>query len=245
MDRKEAEKILRHMGKIFGVSRIAEEAIDELPFWLKRGDDPVIVGWEVFLSLLEDYEMLERAFEKGINVNLVGWGLKALRLQDAEDVAQIARYQLWCSFLDFRPYEARSWYYWMRKVMNDKKNSFLEKLYRERDNIEWTEGLWFDWVDWTEFRSMEEKMDREEAWEEEREIGSEHIAVEIVAERWISGGHPSKALFAAKILSILNNEEDYVGLMGSYMEDYVGVSRQCLSNWTKEFIREVYNEGKG
>lgn len=223
-----AEEVIGHMGTVFGAERIAQEAIADIPFYITSGDDPVVVGWDIFLELLDAYGELEAALTKGFTNKRILYILaKQVRFQDAEDVYQMAISSAWKSFYSFRPKSASSWDQWLLMIAKRKLNNFLEALYNERDRIHWQNQDYFDVL-------YVEEEEEEEDWR--------HKKVRAVAERWISGGHPRKALFAARVLATLNGEDDYIGLSGSYMAEYTGAARQTLSRWTKDFIMEVHNE---
>jgi len=226
-----AIEILEQIGDELGVPEIAQEAIDDLPFYVGN-NDAVAVGWEIFLELLEIYEATEKAFENGIHPQGFVLFLKdKLRIQDAEDVSQIALYSAWCSFQSFRPQRTSSWKAWLLMIAQRKLDKFLENLYKEMGKVEYFadgfEGRGRKIVLWRDY----EKDDR-------------HVSVRKVAEKWICGGDRRRAVFAARILDMLNNEGEYIGLSGSYMEGEVGVSRQTLSKWTRQFIKEVHVESK-
>ncbi len=230
MDTQPAENILRHMGKLFGVEYIAAQAIDDLPFFLTESSDPIIIGWEIFTELLDDYGETERAVAQGLyNSRILHILARQVRMQDAEDVYQIAIASAWNSFPSFRPRKTSSWDQWLLMIAKRKLNGFLGNVYRESARMSWEEGEWFDTL------ALDE--------EEEKDERCEYVRV--VAERWISGTHRRKAMFAARILAILNREDDYIGLSGTHMERYTGASRQTLNRWTKQFIMEAHNESEG
>lgn len=247
MDTMRAEKKLRDLGAIFGEKEIAEEAIGDLQFYLAKGDDPVLVGWGIFLDLLEVYERLESAFWHAIYRANIQWWLtrRMKRQQDAEDVFSIAAFSAWHSLRSYSP-DRMSWDGWIKMIASRKLKTHLRSnFYHDRESL----VELFDDVD----RLLDGilgnliniEITREMHLEQEEEKTGEYIAVKTVAERWISGGHPGKARFAARVLATLNNEEDHIGLSGSIMQSAVGVSRPTLSAWSKQFILEVHGESKG
>jgi len=238
--KREAEEILKAIGLRFGVPEIASEAIEDLPLWMTGDGDPVIVAWEIFTGLLEAYEVTEKAFWNGVcRSNLIGFLLPSIRLQDAEDVSQIAAHGAWTSFKSFRPRRQNSWEAWLKMIATRKLNTHLAQLYKEMEHIEWLEGLMID-----EMHLNPESLEGHPLNANQEAYEKQNNAVRVVVERWMTGGHTGRAVFAARILATLNNEEDYIGLSGSYMQGEVGVSRETLRKWAREFILEVHNESK-
>jgi hypothetical protein len=227
MIEKEAVEILAHMGEKFGVPDIAQEAAWEFPNYVGNRD-AMVVAWEIFLDLLEMYEATEKAFSNGIHkAGFVPFLIDRLRLEDAEDVSQIALLSAWRSFQSFRPRSPTSWNAWLLMIAQRKLNTFLEELYRDVE-------LYVD-ANPEDFECIGNNVIEDEDEEDER-----YEVIRAVAERWICGEHEGRAIFAARILAICNSEDDYIGLSGVHMEREVGVSRTTLSKWTKQFIGEVY-----
>ncbi len=249
MDTEKADRLLRDIGNIFGEPDIADEAISDLPFYIARGDNPVVVGWGIFLDLLEVYERTEIAFWRALQHKKLTYYLtKKVRLQDAEDVLSIIALSAWNSLRSYRP-DMKSWDNWLLMIAKGKINSFLryeiygQNYHGHRENSDFFQDM--DELYEVAFdKYMRELIEWEERVQKEKEEDEKRRAIQVVAERWISGGHERKALFAAAVLSILNGELDYIGLSGLHMQRMVGATRPTLSTWAKQFVLEVHDESK-
>jgi DNA-directed RNA polymerase specialized sigma24 family protein len=230
-----AQRTLEVVGaKQFRQSDVAKEALEIAMDELKPGDDIVQVSFEIFMELLDDYGKLVQAFEAGIERLPIGYLLKRVPPEDAEDIGQQVSIAAWRSFREFRAMQPGSWDAWLIMISRNKLNNHWQKMYNKerRSNgplIEFDESNHLMYKD---HRAIE--ADRR-GWSI-REICMDWIEYE---------NEDAKATFAAQILAMYQGQSGWVGPTGTKMCKMIGLdgssgSRSRLYKWWKEFIGEVH-----
>jgi len=202
------QSLMRVGGDLMGQPDIVHEALGET--YTEKD------AWDVFMCLLDIYDLLHEAFRNAWPDNgVVPFAIsKGLTFQDAEDISQKTAAMVWDQFKQFKPYIA-SWNTWILMIAERQIAKHWRDTEEERDN----EAIG-------------------NIVQETIEIDRPGWSVPIVCNRWIESGDQSRANFARIILMAYYNIE-WVPASSTKMARATGVSRKKCLYYFRWFATEV------
>jgi len=211
--------LLKVGGGTFGVESAALDAIEELPATIKPGEDPIAVGWQVFMDLLEMYGWEAMAFSNawppsGVIPFLVGKGMDFL---SASEVSQETALSAWRSFRQFKPY-CSAWQTWLLNIAERRRIDWLRKKYRRPQE---------DLVDVVIEHRDTIVITDDRGW-----------SVPEICREWMESRSRAKAAMAQNLL-LAYYGESWSPIDGKDMQQLTGLTANGCTNLFKRFVEEV------